>query len=141
LTTDFAIPVRILSVLFSSVSVSSSTGPRLSRALPPKSTACRGALFGDAIDGFTGFAACGLADDFEHAVKALHLTPCLALVLRESGLDVRRLRRLGHLGQRLQYLVLGEINILQRLIEKFGFLANTMSFSIAQITIDCANND
>jgi hypothetical protein len=62
-------------------------------------------------------------------------------VLRESGLEVRRLRRLGHLGQRLQYLVLGEINILQRLIEKFGFLANTMSFSIAQITIDCANND
>ena len=56
-----------------------------------------------------GFAACRLADDFEHAVKAFHLAFRLALALCESGLEVRRLRCLGHLGQRLQNLVLGEI--------------------------------
>src|SRR5215471_2330915 len=43
----------------------------------------------------------------------------LSLVLFECGLEVLRLRGLGHLGQRVQDFLLGEVDVLQRFVKQF----------------------
>ena len=77
-----------------------------------------GPLFCNAVNRRAGFAPRRLADNLEHAVKALHLPLCLTFMLCESGLKVPRLRGLGHLWQGLQDLVLSEIDILECLMKE-----------------------
>jgi hypothetical protein len=71
----------------------------------------------DALDRVALLAARGLTDQLEHLLQPLDLAFGLVLMLLERGGQLLRLRSLGHLGQRLQDLLLGIIDVLERIEE------------------------
>jgi hypothetical protein len=89
-----------------------------------------GPLFRNAIDRRAGFAPRGLADDFEHAVKALYLAFGLTLMLDEGRPELLRLRGFGHLRQSLQDLVFGEVDVFQRFMKKIFKLLRFLSHGV-----------
>ena len=76
-----------------------------------------GPLFCNAVNRRAGFAPRRLADDFEHAIKALYLAFGFTLMLNKGRPEFFRLRGLGHLRQCLQDLVFSEINVLQTALD------------------------
>jgi hypothetical protein len=87
-----------------------------------------GPLFCNAVNRRAGFAPRRLADDFEHAIKALYLAFGFTLMLNKGRPEFFRLRGLGHLRQCLQDLVFSEIDVLQGLVKEvfklLGFLSH-----------------
>ena len=78
------------------------------------------ALFDDSHDGIAGLALWGFVDRGEHLFQPLDLTLGFRQVLLEGRLEFGGFRRLGHLRQRGQNLLLREIDVLQR-VEKQVF--------------------
>src|ERR1700742_1623322 len=77
-----------------------------------------GAFFGDAVDRRTGFAPCRLADDPENLFETFHLAFGFPEMFDEGLLQLFRLCSLRHLWKRLEDLVLGKIDILERLVKE-----------------------
>src|SRR6185312_1358648 len=76
------------------------------------------AFISDAVDRLAGLSAGRLTDDTEDAIEAFDLPLGLAKVLVESGSQLPGLRSLRHPGQRLDDLVFGKVDILERLVEE-----------------------
>src|SRR6478609_237699 len=74
-----------------------------------------GAFVGDAVDRFARLAAGRLAQHLEDLVQTFDLALGLAQMLVESRRELLRVGGLGHLGQGLDDLVLGEIDVFERL--------------------------
>src|SRR3954465_239036 len=76
-----------------------------------------GAFIGDAVDRFARLATGRLAQHLEDLVQTFDLALSLAQMLVEGRRELLRVGSLGHLGQGLDDLVLGEIDVLERLQE------------------------
>src|SRR3954467_12266133 len=71
----------------------------------------------DALDGVALLAARGLAEQLEYLFEALDLPFRLVVMLFESGPQLVRIGSLRHFRKRLQYLLFGIVDVLER-IEK-----------------------
>src|SRR6185312_16092651 len=70
------------------------------------------------VDRLAGLSARRLADNTEDAVEAFDLTLGLPKVLVKSCSQLLGLRSLRHLGQCLDDLVFGKVDVLERLVEE-----------------------
>jgi hypothetical protein len=71
------------------------------------------AFLNDAFDRRTGLALRLLAKDFEHLLETLDLTLGLLQMVVEGLLQLGGIALLRHLGQRLQNLLFGEVDVLE----------------------------
>src|SRR6476620_3235670 len=76
------------------------------------------AFLGNAHDRCTGLALGLLLDQRENLFEALNLPFGLAVVLLKGSLELLALRRLRHLWQSAQDLLLCEVDVLERVVEK-----------------------
>ena len=76
------------------------------------------ALVENAHDGIAGLAAGRLVEQFENLLEALDLAFGLVVMLLERGAQLVGGGRLRHLRQRLQDLLFGEVDVLQRIEEQ-----------------------
>src|SRR5258705_12735926 len=75
------------------------------------------AFIENALDGIALLAARGLAEQLEYLFQALDLSLGLIMMLFERGPQLVRIGRLRHFRQRLQDLLFGVVDVLER-IEK-----------------------
>ncbi len=75
-------------------------------------------LFEDAVDAGALLAAGFLAAHFEDLIEALHLLPGLLQMLLEALLQLGRRCLLRHFGKRFDDLILGVIDVLERMKKK-----------------------
>ena len=89
------------------------------------------AFVDDADDGIAGLALRLLADQAEHLFEPLHLAFGLRVMLLERRPELVRLRRLRHLGQGGENFLLGEIDVLERVVkqvlERLGFFGHCLT--------------
>src|SRR3954468_14439232 len=79
-----------------------------------------GAFIRNAVDGFARLAARRLADDAKHLIEPLYLTLRFPQMLVEGARQLPGLGGFRHFRQRLDDLVLREINVLQRLMKEIA---------------------
>jgi hypothetical protein len=72
----------------------------------------------DALDCFTGLAACRLAEKLEYLIQAFDLRLSFVAVLQETCLAFLGLGGAGHFRQCLQDLLFREIDVLESIKEK-----------------------
>ena len=89
------------------------------------------ALVDEAVDRLALLAFRRLLDHREHLLQAIDLALRFPLVLRERLAQVGGLRRLRHLGQRGEDLLLGVVDVLERVVEEVveGFACLAMAVS------------